>query len=338
MLYVTTRNNRDAYTAHRALRENRCPDGGMYLPFKTPAFSHEDLDALLSKPFSQCVADILNLLFKTNLTGWDMDFCVGRYPVRLESLRHRILVGETWHNPDWNYDRMVKNVVSHLCQEEVVPSDWAKIAVRTAVLFGIFSELKRCGIEFADISVVSGDFSAPISAWYARQWGLPIGNIICCCNENNSLWDLICHGQMRTDTLSIPTAIPEADVTLPGDLERLIYECGGVAEVERYLDCCRRGAMYCPRDGILAKLSKGLFVSVVSSQRIGTTIPSVYRTHSYLMSPGTALGYAGLLDYRAKSGETRHAIVLADKSPVCDAEIVANTLGMTADELRRQVL
>lgn len=337
MLYVTTRNNRDAFTAQRALKENRSPDGGLYLPFQTPKFSAADIDAMAEKPFNQCVADILNLLFNTKLTSWDIDFCVGRYPVRLEPLGHRIVIGESWHNPDWNYDRMVTSLNSYLCKETGVPSDWVKIAVRIAVLFGVFGELIRSGIDTADVSMVSGDFSAPISAWYARQWGLPICNIICCCNENNNLWDLICHGHLRTDGVSISTAVPAADVSLPTDLERLLYECGGVAEVNRYLEICRRGGMYVPCDYALPKLRKGMYVSVVSSKRIEATIPGVYQTHSYLLSPSSALAYAGLQDYRAHTGEVRHAVVLAEKSPVCDASAVAKALGISTDELKRHV-
>lgn len=337
MLYVTTRNNRDAFTAQRALRENRAPDGGLYLPFRTPTFSREEIDALGEKPFGQTVAEVLNLLFKTKLTGWDVDFSIGRHPVRLENLRHRILMAESWHNPDWNYDRLVNNLVRLLLEEADAPGDWVKIAVRIAVLFGIFGELKRRGIESADISVVSGDFSGPISAWYARQWGLPIGNIICCCNENNSLWDLICHGQLRTDGLSVPTITPEADVVIPEDLERLIYACGGATEVSRYLEACRQGRVYCPNDGVLAKLRSGLFVSVVSSFRMETTIPGVYRTSNYLLSLNSALAYAGLLDYRAKTGETRHALVLAEKSPLCDGDTVAGFLGIPREELKNLI-
>lgn len=339
MLYITTRNNRDAYTAQRVLRENRGPDGGMYLPFRPPSFSQAELDALGEKSFNQCVAELLNRMFNTKLTGWDVEFCTGRYPVRLESLRNRIIMAEAWHNLDWNFDRMVKDLVSHIRGGAgELPGDWARIAVRIAVLFGIFGELKRAGIDQpVDISVVSGDFSAPISAWYARQWGLPIGNLVCCCNENNSLWDLIHHGQLRTDAVSVPTATPEADITVPDDLERLIYECGGALEVQRYLDACRRGGLYCPNDAVLAKLRKGLYVSVVSGQRMKTTIPSVYRTHSYLLSPYSALAYAGLLDYRAKTGETRSCLVLAEKSPVCDAESVAGMLGISVEELKKQI-
>ncbi len=336
MLYVTTRDNRDAFTAHRALHESRGPDGGLYLPFRTPSFSGDELDALLEKPFNQCVAEVLNLLFHTKLTGWDLDFCIGKHPVQLNNLGHRILMAEAWHNPDWSYERLVKNVTNTLQgKAESVPGNWAAIAVRIAVLFGIFGQLKQAGYDQkADISVVSGDFSAPISAWYARQWGLPEGNIVCCCNENNGLWDLVCHGQMRTDAVSVPTATPEADVTLPTDLERLVFECGGIPEVQRYLEICRQGRMYSLSDSMLSKLRKGLYVSVVSSQRLATTIPSVYRTRSYLLSPYSALAYAGLLDYRARSGETRCGIILAERSPLCDAETVAAALGIPAGDVK----
>lgn len=333
MLYVTTRNNQNTYTAQRTLWENRNEDGGLYLPFHTPEISRKELDRLLGQPFNQCVADILNVMFPRKLTRWDVDFSIGRYPVRLKAMGHRIYMAETWHNPDWDYDRVVQNLTAHLCEEQPIPTNWGKIAVRMAVLFGIYGELRRFGVTSADIAVVSGDFSAPISAWYARKWGLPVGNIVCCCNENNALWDLVCQGQMRTDLLSQPTIVPEADIALPESLERLILECGGREEVDRYLDACRKGSLYYPSDGILPKLRGGLFVSVVSSQRLETTVPSVYRTHAYLLSPSTALAYAGLQDYRAKTGHTRHAVILADKSPACDLERAARLLGLPKEEI-----
>ena len=337
MLYVTTRNNRDAFTPSRVQRENRGADGGLYIPFRGPNFSAEEIAGLRDKSFGQCVADVLNALFSAELTNWDIDFCAGRYPVRTVSLGHRILMGETWHNPEWNFDRMVNSLSSFLCKEEGVTGNWMRIAVRAAVLFGIFGQLQRMGVERFDLSVVSGDFSAPMSAWYARRWGLPIGNIVCCCNENNTIWDLFSHGHLRTDGLSTPTLTPEADVSLPSDLERLICECGGVEEVERYLTASRCGSMYCPGDAIYAKLREGMFVSVVSTQRMESTIPSVYATHQYLLSPYGALAYAGLQDYRAKTGVTRHAVVLTEKSPVCDAETVAKAMGITEEAVKRYI-
>ena len=72
MLYVTTRSNQDAFTAHRALTESRGPDGGLYLPFHQPVFSGDDICALAGKPFNACVAEVLNRLFNRKLTTWDV--------------------------------------------------------------------------------------------------------------------------------------------------------------------------------------------------------------------------------------------------------------------------
>ena len=337
MLYVTTRDRSHPCTTQQILLENRSTDGGFYIPFKMPSFSKEDIDLLAEKSFGQCVADILNLLFDADLSGWDIDFCIGRYPVRLEPLNSRIVIGEAWHNPDWDYARLVRNLAKLICQNNTDPGEWMKIGIRIAVLFGTYGQLLRHGIQLADIAAVSGDFSIPMSAWYARKLGLPIGNIVCICNENKSVWDLICYGQMRTDILSISTALEEADVAIPEGLERLICECGGNDEVFQYLDAYRSGRMYTADDAMFKQLQKGLHVSVVSTSRIQETISGVYRTHSYLMTSATALAYAGLMDYRSRTGETRTGIVWSEKSPIHTVGHISKALGISEYELLQKL-
>ncbi len=330
MLYVTTRNDSDTVLPSHVVCVNRGDDGGLFLPFEEAPFSKAELKQLLDQPFNSCVSGVLNRLFDTSLTGWDLDFSTGRRPVRLQDLGHRVTAVEAWHNPAWTFDGFVQNVRKLLSNQlPQLPGNWCRIAVRAAVLFGVFSEMNQAGsFRSMDISVVAGDFSAPASAWYARKWGLPIGNIICCCNENNNLWELFTYGQMRTDAVSIPTETPEADITLPTDLERLVYAYGGVAEVDRYLDACRAGRLYTLDPQMLEDIRSGFYVSVVSNQRMRKTVPGVYRTKQYLFSPYGAMAYAGLQDYRAKTGETRQCLILSEKSPVCDRETVSSALGI----------
>lgn len=335
MLYVTTRDQRDAYTAKKVLGEQRGPDGGFFLPFKHPEFNREMLQKMEKASFGQIVADILNLLFHTKLSSWDVDFAVGRYPVRTVKLNQRIVVAETWHNPEWKFDRMVRNI-STLLQDKRVdqPGNWVTISVRIAVLFGIFAQLQILDTDDkTDVAVLSGDFSVPMSVWYARQWGLPVGNIICSCNENNNIWNLICHGYLRCDAVSIPTILPQADVAVPENLERLIHACGGAEEVGRFLNCVRSGRLYDVDERMLSKLRSGLYVSVVSTNRVETAIPSVFKTHGYLADPYTALVYSGLLDYRAKTGRTHRAVVLSETSCHDSAEYVSGLLGVSAVQL-----
>jgi len=204
-----------------------------------------------------------------------------------------------------------------------------------AVLAGILGNREILGTDLVDFSVISGDFTLPISAWYLRKMGFPIGNIICCCNENNQFWDLLCNGQMRTDGCSLLTIVPEADITLPVNLERLISAYGGVMETERYLDCCRSGTQYFVSDLMLQQLRQGIYASVLSSMRVENTIPNVYKTHNYLLSPASALAYSGLLDYRAKTGIARAAIIWSDQGPLCNAETIANIMDIPVAELKR---
>jgi len=302
----------------------------MFLPFRMPYFTLEEMEKLEQQGFASTVAFVLNRLFRTRLTGFDVEFACGRNPVRVRQLRHRILVAELWHNPAENYQGLEKSLTALLGGVE---NGWTRIAVRTAVLFGVYGALCRAGIPGADLSAVSGDFSGPISGVYARSWGLPVGNIVCACNENRELWNLLSHGQLHTDAVCVSTPVPQADVAVPVELERLAYEAGGTVEVQRYLDACRRGGVYAPGDGILSQMRRGMHACVVSSQRLGTIIPSVYRTHGYLLSPDGALAYGALQDYRAGTGRTGAAVLLEERSPLLDAVLVAGAMDVPASEL-----
>ena len=94
MLYVTTRDKNEISTAYRTLGQDRGDDGGFFVPFQLPKLDRDLIDGLKNKTFGQNVADVLNLLFKARLDGWDVDFCIGRYPTKLVAMSHRIVFAE----------------------------------------------------------------------------------------------------------------------------------------------------------------------------------------------------------------------------------------------------
>lgn len=341
MLYATTRNNVDAFTPHRVLTSRRGPDGGLYVPFRLPRFSEEEIQALAGKNFNANLADCLNLQFGTHLTGYDIDLAMGRNSVRLQQLGQKIIMGELWHNTQWQFSRMIQDLSALVLSDKNETSEtggWANVGIRVAVLFGIFGELIREGIasheKKIDISLIAGDFSAPMAAWYARYMGLPIGDIICCCNENSNLWNFICHGQLRTDGVAVRTLVSEGDIVIPEGLERLICAYGGPVEAERFMDAVRTGSTYYVEDVFLHRMRQGIYVTVSSDRRILNTIPSTWNTHRYLLDPATALSYAGLQDYRARSGSMRTAVVLSENSPSNSSQIIASSLGISGDSLK----
>lgn len=340
MLYVTTRDKSDVYTAYRTLGQNRGEDGGFFVPFQMPKLDREEIEKLKEKTFGQNVADILNLFFKARLDGWDVDFCIGRYPTKLVAMSHRIIFAEVWHNPDLDFARLVRNLNSRIRGVEDKagePTNWAWIAVRIAVLFGIFGELLRVNmVEIdrpVDVAMPSGDFTGPMAVWYARQMGLPIANIICGCNDNGGIWDLLHHGQIHTDSVAVKTLTPAGDHTVPPDLERLIFATLGQTETQRFLDACASGRSYAPPEGAFEQLRQGMYAGVISGNRMESIIRSFYNASTYMLDPYSALAYCSLQDYRTRYAESRTALVLSEKSPVHAAPIVARALGITSEEL-----
>lgn len=342
MLYATTRSNGDVFTAQRVLTMNRAPDGGLFMPFRIPQFSREEIQALEQRSFNGSVAQMLNLLFGTRLTSFDLDLALGRNPVRLHGLGQRITVAQCWHNTDGTFERLVSDLSQLLHSEKNFPvqtQGWAGIGIRIALLFGIFGQLIReKNVDFdrkIDISLLSGDFSGPMAAWYGRYMGLPIGNIVCCCNENSNLWDFICHGQLRCDGVARRTVVQDSDVQVPEWLEQLICLYGGPEETIRYVDTLHCGAIYYVDEPLLRRMRRGIYVTVSSDKRIYSSICGAFATHSYLLTPACALSYAGLQDYRARTGEMPPALLLEENSPALESETLSGALGISEETLNQ---
>lgn len=343
MLYAATRSKNDVQTAYKTIHQDCCADGGLFMPFRMPSYSISEIVALGDKTFGQNVADVLNVFFPCGLSAWDVEFAIGRMPVQISGISHRILIAECWHNSLWRFDCLEQALSDRLRTENqgAAPTNWVQIAVRIAVLFGTYGLLLSSGqveVNLAlDVSVTSGDFAMPMAAWYARQMGLPIGNIICGCNANGCAWDLLHRGEMSTTELAAKTCTPDVDIALPRNLEHLICAALGNEQAQRYVDCCRTGSMYAPGEENFEKLRSGMFVSVISDARVQSSIYSVARTSGYVFGPYSALAYASLLDYRAKTGESRNALLITERSPSCDVELVAQFMQVDVPEVFRRI-
>lgn len=323
---------------------DRGPDGGLFIPFHLPEFSRHEIVALSEKTFGENVADILNLFFSTKLSGLDVEMAIGARPYRHVSMNYRIIVSELWRNAEHSFDRVINRLAQRIQPDLQLigePSNWVQTAIRIAVLFGVFGQLQKDDQVRADtpvdIAVPCGSFSAPMAAWYGRKMGLPIGTIICGCNENSGLWELLHRGELDTGALAVQTNTPEYDYALPPDLERLICETCGQQEAQNFFWSCTEGGTYAPEEPAWNAMRKGMSAAVISRAREETIIPSVYRTNQYILDPYSALAYGALADYRARNGSGRVVVLLCEKSPVCSMETVAEFLGISGGELKKRI-
>lgn len=340
MLYLTTRNKVDSFTAHHVLCHDRSSDGGYFVPIQLPEFSCDDLEKFAEKTFGQSVADVLNCFFSARLDGWDVDFCIGRYPVRLVPMNHKVYIAEAWHNPNHLFERMVRNLCARIRgdRENTTPTDWMRMAARIAVLFAVYGQMRKLGAlqqgQRMDVSVCADDFSVPMAAWYAKRMGLPIGTIICTNQDNSRFWDFLRHGTMQIDSLSrTPNASDVERGVIPG-LERLVYSVFGHEETGRYLQICAKGGVYALNELRRNQLLQGIRAAVVSSRRAATVIRSTYSSAAYILDPKTALAFGGLQDMRTSAGEARPTLLVSEQSPGHFVDLISNAAGIPTDELR----
>lgn len=339
MLYATTRSKTESYTAYRVLFQDFAPDGGLFLPFRMPKYDRAQIEKMKDQSFGETVAQVLNLFFSARLTGWDVECCIGKTGAKLSAMSHRVLLAELWDNPRGDFSYMVDSLYEKLCGDspERKVSNWANIAIRIAFLFAIYGQLQIHGIDRFDAAVNCGDFSAPMAVWYAREMGLPVGTIVCTCNENSTPWDFLHRGELNTAAAVVSTSTKELDVACPGGLERLIFAVLGFEETEKYVHCLERKGVYQIRPDMVQSISNGIFVSVVGKDRVEPMISSVYRSNNRILDPYTAVSYGGLQDYRAKTGESCPTLLLWERSPMQFAKEVQSATGLSKSEIEKQL-
>ena len=230
MLYVTTRDNKDAFTAHRVLSANTAADGGLYVPFRLPVYEENDIVQLADKSFGQIVAEVLNQFYGARLSGWDVELAIGKNTSKVAAMSHRIAVAELWHNPTGKFSYLVDSLYSAIHDaKDQKTTEWFVVSVRIAVLFGLYAMLVQQNIvplgQMVDIAVPVEDFSAPAAGLYARKMGLPIGTIVCTGDDNSVVWDLLHRGTFITSGVGASLLL---------GIERLIFSTLGIEEAEKY--------------------------------------------------------------------------------------------------------
>lgn len=317
MLYLSTRNKADTYTAHRALNEPMAPDGGFYVPFHLPVFTQDERFNIKNLTFCEAIAKVLNLFFGLRLTGWDVECEVGRLPLRLEPVNQRLLFSETWRNPAGSHKYLLRNLYALMTGKKdgnTQPVGWVCIAIEIALLFAAYTTVDVTE-EGLDVAVATGDFAEIVAVLYAKQMGLPVNIVVCADNENSICWDLLTKGEYNVNTAVVNTVLPQMDIAQPKYLEYFVYMRLGIRETIRFVEDSEQKKIYRVDEEQLPMLAEGLFAAVVSANRVDPILSGMYRANGYTIDPVTALAYGGLQDYRSHTGVNRDTLILAKQRP-----------------------
>ena len=335
MLYITTRNHSEVYSEESVLRTGIAPDGGLFVPQTLPAFTRDEIISMQRKTYGEIVAEILNIFFSANLSGWDVDLCIGRNTARIASVGGKTHIAEMWHNPSGALEFATQSLYERISGAEAAdkPSHWFQIATQIAYIFAVYASLCQAGEciggSLIDVSVAVGDMITPIAICYAQKMGLPVGTIIISSEKNSILWDLIHRAE---------TNVTAAESTLVFGIEGLVSLKLGSTAVNQFVSSMEKNRTYFVEEELISILAEKLFCVVLSPNRSQQIMSSFNRTNHYILEPTSALCISGLQDFRAKTGVNNRTLILADITPAKHIDAVISATGLAEDTIMEQII
>ena len=188
--------------------------------------------------------------------------------------------------------------------------------------------------EKINICVPTGNFGNILSAWYAKQAGLPVASIICASNENNILTDFIETGVYDTRRKFILTSSPSMDILVSSNLERLLWHLSGgdsglIKTLMAELDA---NGIYKIDEDVKALLGAEFHGGFADMQTSHAALADLWNEEKYLIDTHTAVAYAVCTNYRKKTGDDTKTLIVSTASPYKFAGSVAGAIGIEKGE------
>ncbi len=213
--------------------------------------------------------------------------------------------------------------------------NWGRVLPQIVYYISAYCDLLRdekiTPGQAVNVCVPTGNFGNILAAWYAREMGLPINQLICASNSNNVLTDFIREGVYDRNRTFYNTISPSMDILISSNLERLLYSLTqDTAEVRGYMAQLAETGRYQVSDRVKTKLQKrfkGYFCGDRETQRM---IRAMFDRYGYLIDTHTAVAFSALGQYRQETGDDAPAIVASTASPFKFCASVLEALGELA--------
>ena len=176
-----------------------------------------------------------------------------------------------------NWGRLLPQVVYYI-------SGYAKLVVKGAVKAG----------DPIDVCVPTGNFGNILAAWYAKQMGTPIENLICASNTNRVLTDFIETGTYDiSDREFVLTPSPSMDILISSNLERQLFELSGrnAQAVAQWQADLKDKRCFTVDAETLARVQETFKAGSTDDEACLATIKEVFDQFNYLLDPHTAVAY-----------------------------------------------
>lgn len=213
--------------------------------------------------------------------------------------------------------------------------NWGRVLPQIVYYISAYCDLLAQGAvtegEPVNFCVPTGNFGNILSAFYAKEMGLPIGRLLCASNSNNVLTDFIATGKYDRNRPFYNTVSPSMDILISSNLERLLYLLSGGDDklVAGYMKELSDTGCYQVSEEMRKKIQSVFVGGFSSEEETETTIGKMMDEHKYLIDTHTAVAFHVLEQYRKETGDQTKTVVASTASPFKFCDAVLDALNVT---------
>ena len=213
--------------------------------------------------------------------------------------------------------------------------NWGRILPQIVYYVSAYCDLLKEGkVEKGDpinVCVPTGNFGNILSAYYAKQMGVPIRKLICASNQNNVLTDFIKTGVYDRNRPFYNTMSPSMDILISSNLERMLFEFTERDDVavKEYMSALAAEGRYEVSEKVKKQLDKTFAAGCCGDAETQAMIAEMWKEKGYLIDTHTAVAFHVLEEYRRETGDDTPAVVVSTASPFKFCDNVLGALGVT---------
>lgn len=222
--------------------------------------------------------------------------------------------------------------------------NWGRLAPQIVYYVSAYVDLLAAAEltdeEQVNFVVPTGNFGNILAAYYAKQMGVPIFQLLPASNRNNVLTDFFNTGKYDVNRAFHKTMSPSMDILISSNLERLLFEVGErdpeyVKQLMEDLDVY--GSYEVDYDVLSDNFSE--FMGYYSDEDdTAEAIDNFYDMFDYVLDPHTAVAVSAYYNYVTETGDETKTVVVSTANPYKFAKDVYRVLsGKKEDDAFRAV-
>ncbi|GFO43922.1 threonine synthase-like 1 [Plakobranchus ocellatus] len=194
-------------------------------------------------------------------------------------------------------DNSLQNALGNCHLSAANSINWGRLLPQILYHVTAYLDLVKCGHVTmgapVDYCIPTGNFGNILSAFYAKEMGVPIRRLVCASNCNNILTEFLTTGKYRPASYTLQRTIsPSIDIITSSNLERMLYHAledpGLVRQFYKDVETMGEAEI---SNSVLQTLRKTFVTGFATEQDTLNTLTKVYKDTGYLLDPHTAVGY-----------------------------------------------